>query len=1138
MRWWSIGLVCLAAALPAAPGMAQGSEQANASGASPENSAPRLMVQTGHGGQINALAFSPDGKHLLSGSDDKTAKLWDIATGREIRTFGGHESQVLAVAFSPDGKTIATGSWDHTLIVRDARTGQALHVLNEGSWVQALAFSPDGRLLATGTRGGRAIVWEVASGKALFRFTEHARNVTSVAFSPDGRVLASVSLDGTLGLMDVASGQVLGRYRVPAADGLTSVLFMPDNKTVAIASLDHGIHILDTQAAKVLRVLKGHTGGVHALVLPRDGEVLLSIGSDKMIRRWDVASGKLLGGIQVPDYAIGDFGVRESAEASQSLAVSPDGNGLAWAESDEVTVHAPKLRRTPDGLESRLTGVADEIRRVQAFDNRLEAHGSNSQLAMWQVDAGKLVGRLEADAMPLRERETSFAISPNERIGMAWGLRSGAVRLWNNESGEVLPSLPVRCADAIAVTPDGALAATVGGCPMVFEVKEGRLAESALGPDGKAANDSMDKKDIWLWDTASGRALGMLRGHFMSASALAFSPDGKLLASGGSDQTIRLWDAATRQQLALLREREAHGSWVDAIAFAPDGKTLAAGTRDSLVELWDVASGTLRMTLRGHLSGVHSLTFSPDGQFLISAGEDKSVRYWRVADGAWLASLYSFNDGTWAVTDPDGRFDAADLEEIHDLHWVMPDDPMTPVPLEAFMREYYEPRLLARILGGEVFKPVRAVATLNRVQPEVRITGVKAVAGRPGFVNVSVEAQGARRSESKSAQATAVHDLRLFRNGQLVGYRDGKLTGAGKVPYRQTFRVRLGAGDNVSFSAYAFNDDGIKSATAQQDYAVPAAAAVAAQKPRAWIVTIGVNRHENPAWNLEYAANDANRLRESLIARLRQQGSYRDIVAVSLISDAATPGLAARRKLKAVFDRLAGRPADVRGILGAERLGRVLPDDLLIVSFSGHGIGHDGRFYLIPADTGPGERRAVTPELLAHAISSEELAGWLRDVDGGDIAMVIDACQSAASVGSDFKPGPMGARGLGQMAYEKGMRLLVASQAEQFAQESSLTQQGLLSYALVNDGLEHGRADFHPADGRIMLADWLNFGMERVPALANEVARGRLGERGARLVGAESAVEAQRKRMLQQPALFDFTKNRRDATVAAGIVRP
>jgi len=438
-------------------------------------------------------------------------------------------------------------------------------------------------------------------------------------------------------------------------------------------------------------------------------------------------------------------------------------------------------------------------------------------------------------------------------------------------------------------------------------------------------------------------------------------------------------------------------------------------------------------------------------------------------------------------------------------------------------------------MNGERLKPVRDLHSLNRVQPVVKLVSVVAVPGQPNALDVSVEATGAsRRYQPELPEvATSAHDLRIFRNGQLVGYSDGLLARTANAPYDRTFRVRLPAGNaTVRFSAYVFNDDRVKSNTAELNY-TPAASR-STTTARAYVVTVGVNQHQNAAWNLRYAANDAVRLSESVVKRLVDQHRYKDIVPIVLISDAQEQS-ATKLKIKAVIDRLAGHSADGMGIPNIDRVQAATPDDLVLLSFSGHGIDRDGEFYLLPGDTGAGQDKTLTRELLTHAISSNELAGWFRDIDGGDMAMIIDACQSAASVGAEFKPGPMGASGLGQLAYEKGMRILAASQAEESAGESGLTQQGLLSYALVHDGLDKGKADYKPLDGKITLGEWLSYGVQRVPGLAHEVALGTLDTRGSDIITRAAqnvAAGYARNPTLQQPALFDFTKNRSDAVIA------
>ncbi|HEX8338134.1 MAG TPA: hypothetical protein VF621_15560, partial [Pyrinomonadaceae bacterium] len=563
--------------------------------------------------------------------------------------------------------------------------------------------------------------------------------------------------------------------------------------------------------------------------------------------------------------------------------------------------------------------------------------------------------------------------------------------------------------------------------------------------------------------------------------------------------------------------------------------------------------------------------FSPDGRLLLTNGLDGFERIYEVATGRELCRFITRADGSWVVVDPEGRFDASDLEEIQGVHWLAPEDPLKPLPLEIFMRDYYEPRLLARILAGEKFAPVRALAEVNRSQPQVRILSVEQMKDEPEFARVTVEVE-------RPADGSGVYDLRLFRDGRLAGREPG---GDGELPtdpqtgrhvYGFTVRLprpRAGAeadARRVEFTAYAFNRDKVKSATARAGFEPPVP--LAASKGRAYVVSVGVNAYENEAWDLRFAANDARRLQEVVAARVRDGGEYEEVVGVPLISDYAAEGgrkasprvlketAATKKNFRAVLDLLAGLKVDeevLKAIPNADRLRRATPEDLVIISFSSHGYADErGRFYLFASDVGDAGAPKELRDALTRAISSDELGAWLLGVDAGELILVVDACHSAASVqGEGFKPGPMGSRGLGQLSYDKGMRILTSTQADDVALESGLIEQGLLTYALTRDGLESARADFRPRDARITVAEWLAYGVERVPALHAEVERKlalmkaggpaalRFGEDGqARVVlfpeggrGLRVKVSGQPART-QQPALFDFARRRRDAVLS------
>ncbi len=207
-------------------------------------------------------------------------------------------------------------------------------------------------------------------------------------------------------------------------------------------------------------------------------------------------------------------------------------------------------------------------------------------------------------------------------------------------------------------------------------------------------------------------------------------------------------------------------------------------------------------------------------------------------------------------------------------------------------------------------------------------------------------------------------------------------------------------------------------------------------------------------------------------------------------------GGATKAAFHAVLDLLAGKaidPALRKTIPNTELIQKARPEDLVLITFSCHGAADagGGDFYVFPYDIGAHQGGGLAEDLKQHALSSRELSLWLRDVDAGAMAMIVDTCHSAASVDAGgFKPSPMGSWGLGQLAYDKGLQILTAGQADSVALESDKLQQGLLTYALVEDGLDAGQADVEPKDGTISLTKWLRYGMIRVSHLYEEVQKG------------------------------------------------
>lgn len=998
---------------------------------------PEIFVQLGHSG-VQSVAFSKSGVYALS-SGDKTVKLWDIGTGREIRTFTGHTAYVASAVFSPDERFLLSCGMDNLIILWDTETGNQIRTFDGHiKGVFAAIFTPDGRHIASGSMDSTIKIWETNTGREVRQLTGHTAAVRSLAFSPDGKLLVSGSWDKTIKLWDAQNGTELRTFSGHTA-AVNAVAFSPDgSQIISAGGKDRTVRLWDVASGLEIAALRGHTNDVCSVAFSPDGRKAASGSWDRTVKIWDLAAAK-----EVKSLPAGEVSVF-------SVAFSPDGRYLLAGSRNMSLwdIAAAKEVR-------KLDGKVNWVRSVAYSPNGLYAVSGNSNgvVDLWDIVAGRLIR-----SMPeVKGVVTSLSFTPESKSILDCRA-SGPVKLWSVESGKELLNLPGQ--GAAAMSPDGKLIATgtSNNSLKLWDAETGNDVKTMAGhtnqinavvfsPDGKLLLSGGRDKTVRLWDVGSGQAIRIFSGHRYHVNSVAFSPDGKYVLSGSGDNTVRLWELATGKAVQSWQDIS-----ISSVAFSPDGKFILTSGFDNIPKLLDASTGEKKTLFRGHKLAVYSAAFSSDGQRIITGSGDGTMRIWDAATGREIIQAIGFTNGQWIVITPEGYYNSS--AGGHDQLNIRRGNKV--YGIDQFYDVFYRPDIVSAKLKGEDISGL------------VTLTVEEAIENPPPAVKLSALPPTTDNSRVKicyriSGTGGGIGEVRLFQNGKLIKsdgfYREAAAQGTtaplklaalnSRAVYQDmrslTVKEKQNPGAVLITPKGELVEECVELETIASENEIGLAAfnapntvqsvmdtvrfisTRAPDEPRLYILAVGIDRYHDASINLKYAAKDARDFITQLAEKTATIYKPENIHLTTLVNEQAD-----KRNIMAAVEKLASQ---------------VKHGDSFIFFDASHGLLLQSQYYIV---TSSFDGRLNNSESL---ISSNEIVEISKKIKALSQLFIFDTCHAGGI--DNIVSGLYDAR-MSVLAKKMGLHIYASAGSVQTALDG-YQGNGLYTHTLL-EGLKNGTA--------------------------------------------------------------------------------
>jgi len=1067
----------------------------------------KLILPIGHTDEINSSQFSPDGKQVLTASNDFTAKIWDVESGNLIADLKGHTFFVNSARFSPDGKQVVTVGQDGKMILWDTVTGDSIYSITPSSWVVSYAeFSPNGKLIVVAS-DNMAVIWDVKNKQTLHLLESHQAVIRSARFSTDGKRIVTASEDKTAMVWDVHTGKALltlkhsfalrdsqfdssGKIIVSTAnysnivsiwnattgtllselihpETVNNASFNPDGTRVVTSCWDKYARIWDTKTGKMVNQLEEHTNIVNSAYYNRDGKRIATTDGNYVVT-WNSASGEIEKSYEIP------FDLNRAKES----IFSPDGKRIL-VTCGNFSVKIVGLIN--DTLISDLSGYTYSINsaRFSPDGSKVVTTCDDNSSYIWDIASGKIEQTIQGHESYVRS--ASFCEDGKKVITTSWDQKAA---IWEVSNGKLLKTYAhdVYLNDG-AFSPDGKKIATVSNegkisvwstetDSILFSFSDGksRLGYVQFSSDGSTILTNWSSGNgLKLWDGYSGRLIFDFNSIVKTIEAGSFSFDGrKIIASTNSyPSRIIIFNSETGQ---LTDSLEGHASNIKHIRLSPDESKIITDSWENSICIIDRASGQLLHKLKGHSNRIVSLQVSRDGKYILSAAEDNTCKLWDMKAGKLLYTFFSLNETQYLAVDSLNRYDGS--EEARKLLYFTCGTEI--ILLDQVKDQLWVPNLAERIMKGDSINAKTIdqldicgltpwVEEMNDLKDAYHF---KILPRRGGLGETVLYINGIEVTRFKKTQLqnkNGTHEL-IIKKQELTNYF---------IPGQENpVTVKAWTADNtISSRGLIIKED-------KSD--------INGTAPNLYTVLVGVSDYKGDELDLKYAAKDATYMSAAISnasRKLLNTDGNEHVFTYNLTTSNDRYLLPEKNSIKKTLEEI-GKKASA--------------NDILLIFFAGHGVmeGKDKKqFYFLTADA---SKSSAIDAIADVGISTNELTEWIKpaNIKAQKRILIFDACNSGQAIRDFVKlgnpdQGYVAARSdekgqqikaIEKLNNQSGLIILAASASDQNAYEMGRYSQGLLTYSLLKvmkqqpEILENGKY--------LDVSNWLNAAKKMVSTLA------------------------------------------------------